>query len=175
MLSCSIWFSVPSLWMGGGLESRCVDRDTSIKLPCCIKLAFHIISWRRRTVKQPSRFQYRVQASPTPDPVIYQTKLTTPFHFFKTHYYPTIYGYVVWVVSIFGQFSSPPHGPRAPPIHHPRSDHLHYVLRRLQAMKRFSMWFSQSYRYYLHLRRCILELPDPVLSRARKTFGFTFI
>jgi len=26
MLSCSIWFSVPSLWMGGGLESRCVGR-----------------------------------------------------------------------------------------------------------------------------------------------------
>jgi len=24
MLSCSIWFSVPSFWMGGGLESRCV-------------------------------------------------------------------------------------------------------------------------------------------------------
>jgi len=26
MLSCSIWFSEPSLWMGGGLESRCVGR-----------------------------------------------------------------------------------------------------------------------------------------------------
>ena len=25
MLSCNIWFSVPSFfWMGGGLESRCV-------------------------------------------------------------------------------------------------------------------------------------------------------
>jgi len=24
MLSCSIWFSAPSFWMGGGLESRCV-------------------------------------------------------------------------------------------------------------------------------------------------------
>jgi len=24
MLSCSIWFSAPSLWMGGGPESRCV-------------------------------------------------------------------------------------------------------------------------------------------------------
>jgi len=24
MLSCSIWFSAPSLWMGGGLESGCV-------------------------------------------------------------------------------------------------------------------------------------------------------
>jgi len=24
MLSCSIWFSVSSFWMGGGLENRCV-------------------------------------------------------------------------------------------------------------------------------------------------------
>jgi len=24
MLSCSIWFSAPSVWMGGDLESRCV-------------------------------------------------------------------------------------------------------------------------------------------------------
>ena len=24
MLSCSIWFSASSFWMGGGLESRCV-------------------------------------------------------------------------------------------------------------------------------------------------------
>ena len=23
MLSCSIWFSAPSFWVGGGLESRC--------------------------------------------------------------------------------------------------------------------------------------------------------
>ena len=26
MLSCSIWFSAPSFWMGGGPESRCVGR-----------------------------------------------------------------------------------------------------------------------------------------------------
>jgi len=26
MLSCSIWFSLPSFWMGGGLDSRCVSR-----------------------------------------------------------------------------------------------------------------------------------------------------
>ena len=26
MLSCSVWFSAPSLWMDGGLESRCVGR-----------------------------------------------------------------------------------------------------------------------------------------------------
>jgi len=24
MLSCSIWFSAPSFWLGGGLERRCV-------------------------------------------------------------------------------------------------------------------------------------------------------
>ena len=26
MLSCSIWFSAPSFWMGGVLQSRCVCR-----------------------------------------------------------------------------------------------------------------------------------------------------
>jgi len=26
MFSCSVWFSVPSFWMGGGLESSCVGR-----------------------------------------------------------------------------------------------------------------------------------------------------
>jgi len=26
MLSCSIWFSAPNFWMGGGLERRCVGR-----------------------------------------------------------------------------------------------------------------------------------------------------
>jgi len=26
MLSCSIWFSAPRIWMGGGLDSRCVGR-----------------------------------------------------------------------------------------------------------------------------------------------------
>ena len=26
MLSCSTWFSAPSVWMGGVLESRCVGR-----------------------------------------------------------------------------------------------------------------------------------------------------
>jgi len=26
MLSCSIWLSAPSFWMGGVLESRCVGR-----------------------------------------------------------------------------------------------------------------------------------------------------
>ena len=26
MLSCSIWYSAPTFWMGGGLESQCVGR-----------------------------------------------------------------------------------------------------------------------------------------------------
>ena len=26
MLSCSLWFSAPSFWKGGGLDSRCVGR-----------------------------------------------------------------------------------------------------------------------------------------------------
>jgi len=26
MLSCRIWFSAPSFWKGGGLESRCIGR-----------------------------------------------------------------------------------------------------------------------------------------------------
>jgi len=26
ILSCSVWFSAPSFWMGSGLESRCVSR-----------------------------------------------------------------------------------------------------------------------------------------------------
>ena len=56
MLSCSIWISAPGFWRGGGLDSRYVGRVygtngaetcrakyTSIKLPFCIKLAFHII------------------------------------------------------------------------------------------------------------------------------------
>ena len=58
--------------MGGGLESRCVGRvygadvavrlayipetcrakNISIKLPCCIKLVFHIISWEVKSVSQ---------------------------------------------------------------------------------------------------------------------------
>ena len=36
----------------------CRAKNISIKLPCCIKLAFHIISWGRCTVKQPSSFLY---------------------------------------------------------------------------------------------------------------------
>ena len=110
MVSCRIWFSAPSFWMGGGLESRCVGRvygadvavrhtphtrpaqrlsrpppiqklgaenhilqiniwcswwwayvhetcrarNTLIKLPCCVRLAFQIMSWGRCAFKQTS-------------------------------------------------------------------------------------------------------------------------
>jgi len=40
----------------GHVPETCRAENTSIKLPCCIKLAFHIISWGRCTVKQPSSF-----------------------------------------------------------------------------------------------------------------------
>ena len=37
MLSCSVRFSAPSFWMGGGLESRCVGRvcgvDGAVRRP----------------------------------------------------------------------------------------------------------------------------------------------
>jgi len=39
MLSCSIWFSASSFWMGGGLESRCVGRVYGAD--CAVRLARH--------------------------------------------------------------------------------------------------------------------------------------
>jgi len=56
MLSCSMWFSAPSFWTVGGLESLCVCRvcgaDGAVRLasrtetssPCFIKLALKVIS-----------------------------------------------------------------------------------------------------------------------------------
>ena len=49
MLSCSIWFSAASFWMGGGLESRCVGRvcgvDGAVRLshtaPTTSEVAYH--------------------------------------------------------------------------------------------------------------------------------------
>ena len=40
MLSCSIWFSAPSFWMGGGLDSRCVGRVCGVY--DAIRTALHI-------------------------------------------------------------------------------------------------------------------------------------
>jgi len=43
MLSGSIWFSASSLWMGGGLESRCVGRvygaDSAVQ--CNVASSWH--------------------------------------------------------------------------------------------------------------------------------------
>jgi len=42
MLSCNIWFSAPSFWVGGGLESRCVGRvygaDGAVRLHGIIRM-----------------------------------------------------------------------------------------------------------------------------------------
>jgi len=35
MLSCSIWFTAPSFWMGGCLESRCVGRVCGADVAVC--------------------------------------------------------------------------------------------------------------------------------------------
>ena len=32
MLSCSVWFSAQSFWLGGGLESRCVGRVSGLEV-----------------------------------------------------------------------------------------------------------------------------------------------
>ena len=50
MLQLNIWSS----WWWASVPETCRAKNTSIKLPCCIKLAFQIISWGRCTVKQPS-------------------------------------------------------------------------------------------------------------------------
>jgi len=41
-------------WWWAYVPETCRAKNTLIKSPCCIKLAFQIISWGRRTIKQPS-------------------------------------------------------------------------------------------------------------------------
>ena len=48
MVTCDSWCS----WWWAYVHETCRAKNTSIKLPCCIKLAFHIVSWGRCTVKQ---------------------------------------------------------------------------------------------------------------------------
>jgi len=41
MLSCSIWFSAPSLWMDGGLEKkRKMHGQTTLKFQLCVILLY---------------------------------------------------------------------------------------------------------------------------------------
>jgi len=51
MLSCSIQFSAPSLWMGGGLDSRCVGHvygaDGAVRLGCMAPSAPYIRPMQR--------------------------------------------------------------------------------------------------------------------------------
>jgi len=41
MLSCSIWFSAPSFWMGGGLEKSCVGRVYGADGAAALKTTTH--------------------------------------------------------------------------------------------------------------------------------------
>jgi hypothetical protein len=45
-IQCSWWWAY--------VPETCGAKIMLIKLPCCIKLAFQVISWRRCMVKQPS-------------------------------------------------------------------------------------------------------------------------
>jgi len=54
MLQLNIWCS----WWCGYVPETCRAKNTSIKSPCYIKLAFHIISWGRCTFKQPSSYRF---------------------------------------------------------------------------------------------------------------------
>jgi len=53
MLSCSIWFYCTDY-----VPEAHRPKNTSIKLPSCVKLAFHFISLGRCAVKQPSSYPY---------------------------------------------------------------------------------------------------------------------
>jgi len=47
-IQCSSWWAYA--------PQTCRAKNTSIKLPSCIKLAFYFISWGRCTVRQPSKY-----------------------------------------------------------------------------------------------------------------------
>jgi len=59
MLQLNIYCS----WWWAYVPETCGAKNTQIKLPCCIKLSFRIISWGRCTVKQPSRVWLVLQKS----------------------------------------------------------------------------------------------------------------
>jgi len=51
----TLQLNIQCSWWWAYVPETCRAKNTSIKLPYCIKLAFHFISWGRRTVKQPSK------------------------------------------------------------------------------------------------------------------------
>jgi len=57
MLSCSIWFSAPSFWMGGGLESRWVGRvygaDGAVRLHVIIRTVHATYAAALKTTTHP--------------------------------------------------------------------------------------------------------------------------
>ena len=53
MLSCSMWFSAPSFWMGGGLESRCVGRVCVVPMVPC-EIISYVYFFRRPSVHKNS-------------------------------------------------------------------------------------------------------------------------
>jgi len=59
MLSCSIWFSAPSFWKDGGLESRCIGRvygaDDAVQLSHMAPSAPYIRPMQR--LSRPAPFQ----------------------------------------------------------------------------------------------------------------------
>jgi len=75
MLSCSIWFSAPSFWMGGGLERRCVDRvygaDGTVRRHGTIRTIHTIRCGDRIPVGE--RFTAPVQNSPEAHSSTYRT------------------------------------------------------------------------------------------------------
>ena len=53
MLSCSIWFSAPSFWMGGGFESPCVGRVYGARSHVTIRTAHRTYAAALKTTTHP--------------------------------------------------------------------------------------------------------------------------
>ena len=66
----------PMLLMMGVCTRNTLAKNTLIKLPCCIKLAFQAISWGRCTVKQPSNISWRLERSCSVRLQVQQSKKT---------------------------------------------------------------------------------------------------
>jgi len=57
MLSCSIWFSAPSFWMGGGLESLCVGRVCGVDVAVSRTAPFAPYARPTQRLSRPSPIQ----------------------------------------------------------------------------------------------------------------------